>query len=40
MLGCDDMRQETASFIIEAGRSARSAAEEMKVDTNAVCRWV
>lgn len=36
----DEMREETAKFIIESGRSATSVAEEMGIDTNTVCRWV
>ncbi len=36
----DEMREETAKFIIETGRSATSVAEEMGIDTNTVCRWV
>lgn len=35
-----EMREETAKFIIESGRSATSFAEEMGIDTNTVCRWV
>lgn len=34
----DEMREETAKFIIESGRSATSIAEEMGIDTNTVCR--
>jgi transposase-like protein len=36
----DEMREETAKFIIESGKSATSVAEEMGIDTNTVCRWV
>ena len=35
-----EMREQTARFIIESGRSATSMAEEMGIDTNTVCRWV
>jgi len=35
-----EMRDQTAQFIIETGRSATSIAEEMGIDTNTVCRWV
>ena len=34
------MREETARFILESGKSATSVAEEMGIDTNTVCRWV
>lgn len=36
----EEMREETAKFIIDSGRSATSVAEEMGIDTNTVCRWV
>ena len=36
----DEVRERTAKFIIESGKSATSVAEEMKIDTNTVCRWV
>ena len=36
----DEMRKETAAYIIESGRSATSMAEELGIDTNTVCRWV
>ncbi len=36
----DEMREDTAKFIIDSGRSATSVAEEMGIDTNTVCRWV
>jgi transposase-like protein len=36
----EEMREETARFIIESGKSATSVAEEMGIDTNTVCRWV
>ena len=35
-----EMREETARFILESGKSATSVAEEMGIDTNTVCRWV
>jgi transposase-like protein len=35
-----EMREQTARFILENNRSATSVAEEMGIDTNAVCRWV
>lgn len=35
-----EMREQTAKFIIETGRSATSMAEEMGIDINTVCRWV
>ena len=35
-----EMREETAKFILENGRSATSVAEELGIDTNTVCRWV
>ena len=35
-----EMRDQTAKFIIDTGRSATSIAEEMGIDTNTVCRWV
>jgi len=36
----DEMREQTAAFIIENGKSATSVAEEMGIDINTVCRWV
>lgn len=35
-----EMREQTARFILETGKSATSVAEEMGIDTNTVCRWV
>ena len=35
-----EMREQTAQFILDSGRSATSIAEEMGIDTNTVCRWV
>ena len=36
----EEMREQTAKFILESGKSATSVAEEMGIDTNTVCRWV
>lgn len=36
----EEMRERTAKFIIESGKSATSVSEEMGIDTNTVCRWV
>jgi len=36
----EEMREQTAAYIIENGKSATSMAEEMGIDTNTVCRWV
>ena len=36
----EEMRERTAKFILESGKSATSVAEEMGIDTNTVCRWV
>lgn len=36
----EEMRNQTAKFVIETGKSATSMAEEMGIDTNTVCRWV
>lgn len=35
-----EMREQTAAYIIESGKSATSMAEEMGIDTNTVCKWV
>ena len=35
-----EFREQTAQFILENGKSATSAAEEMGIDVNTVCRWV
>ena len=35
-----EVREETAKFIIESGKSATSVGEEMGIDKNTVCRWV
>lgn len=36
----EEMREQTAKFILETGKSATSVVEEMGIDTNTVCRWV
>lgn len=36
----EEMRERTARYILENGKSATSVAEEMGIDTNTVCRWV
>lgn len=36
----EEIRTQTAEFILETGKSATSVAEEMGIDTNTVCRWV
>ncbi len=36
----DEIREQTARYILEKGKSATSVAEEMGIDTNTVCRWV
>ncbi len=35
-----EMRERTAKFISENGKSATSVAEEMGIDKNTVCSWV
>ena len=35
-----EVREETAKFIIESGKSATSVGEEMGIDKNTVCGWV
>jgi len=35
-----EIREQTARFIVENGRSATSVAEEMGIDKNTVCSWV
>ena len=35
-----EMREQTAKFIIESKKSASSVAEEMGIDKNTVCSWV
>lgn len=36
----EEMREQTAAYILESGKSATRVAEEMGIDTNTVCRWV
>ena len=36
----EEIRNETAKFILESGKSASMVAEEMGIDKNTVCRWV
>ncbi len=35
-----EIREQTAKYILENGKSATSVAEEMGIDTNTVCKWV
>jgi len=35
-----EFREQTARHILESGKSATSMAEELKIDTNTVCKWV
>jgi transposase-like protein len=35
-----EMREQTATYILESGKSATRIAEELGIDTNSVCRWV
>ena len=35
-----ELRERTAKYILETGKSATSVAEEMGIDTNTVCKWV
>jgi len=35
-----DMREQTAKFVLESGKSATQMAEELGIDINTVCRWV
>ena len=35
-----EMREQISKFIIESGKRATSVAEEMKIDTNTLYRWV
>lgn len=35
-----EMREQTAKFILESGKSATRVSEEMGIDKNTVCRWV
>ena len=36
----EEMREQTAAFIIETGKSATSMSEELGIDKKTVCRWV
>ena len=36
----EEMRTQTAEFILSSGKSATSVAKEMGINTNTVCRWV
>lgn len=36
----EEMRTQTAAYILESGKSATSVAEELGIDVNTVCRWV
>lgn len=36
----DEMREQTAKYVLESGKSATSVAEEMGIDKNTVCSWV
>ena len=35
-----EMWEQTAEYILQSEKSATSAAEELGIDTNTVCRWV
>ncbi len=35
-----EIREQTAGYILENGKSVTSVAEEMGIDTNTVCKWV
>ncbi len=35
-----EMREQTAAYILESGKSATKTAKEMGIDVNTVCRWV
>ena len=35
-----EIREQTARYVLENGKSATSVAEEMGIDTNTVCKWV
>ena len=35
-----EIREQTARYVLESGKSATSVAEEMGIDTNTVCKWV
>ena len=36
----EEMREQTAQYIIESGKSATSVAEELGINKNTVCSWV
>ena len=36
----EEMREQTAQYIIESGKSAIGVAEELGIDKNTVCSWV
>ena len=36
----EEMREQTAQYIIESGKSATGVAEELGIDKNTVCSWV
>lgn len=35
-----EMREQTAAYILESGKSATKTAKEMGIDVNTACRWV
>ncbi|MBP8640159.1 MAG: hypothetical protein KBI01_04570 [Oscillospiraceae bacterium] len=35
----EEMRTQTAEDILRSGKSATGVAEELRIDTNTVCRW-
>lgn len=35
-----EMREQTAQYIVESGKSASRMAEELNIDKNTVCKWV
>ena len=36
----EEMRNQTAAYILENGKSATKVSEELGLDKNTVCRWV
>ena len=36
----EEMREQTARYVLESGKSATCVAEEMGIDKNTVCSWV
>ena len=36
----EEMKEQTVKYILESGKSASKASEELGVDKNTVCRWV